>query len=209
MELFVQLSEMKLLLFHLIFKKLDILFGVVNPSGKLPITLPYKLEDTPAIALDDYNEVESLYPEGVFMGYRWFEEKNIEPMFTFGFGLSYTDFKYSNLRLSANTLKPGDAMTVKVDVTNTGKVAGGESVQLYVGDVVASVPRPAKELKGFDKAFLQPGQTKTFTLTINQRDLSFWDVKSNDWLAEAGEFTIMIGASVADIRLEKRFSYNQ
>ena len=187
----------------------DVLFGVVNPSGKLPITLPYKLEDTPAIALNDYNAIENLHPEGVFMGYRWFEEKNIEPLFPFGFGLSYTTFKYSNLRLSTDALAKGDTLNVTVDVTNTGKVAGSEVVQLYIGDVKASVPRPAKELKGFDKAFLLPGQTKTLTFTISQRDLAFWDVNSNDWLAEDGDFDVLIGASVADVRLEKRFSYTQ
>jgi beta-glucosidase len=185
----------------------DVIFGDVNPSGKLPITLPKKLNDTPAIALNDYNEAENLFPEGVFMGYRWFEEKAIEPSFPFGFGLSYTTFKYSDLRLSTKRLKSGQGLQVSVNITNTGTRAGGEVVQLYVHDDEASVPRPIKELKEFSKVFLKPGQTQKVVFSLNERDLSFWDTANNRWYAEAGDFDILVAAASNDIRLKQRFSY--
>ncbi|WP_394204047.1 glycoside hydrolase family 3 C-terminal domain-containing protein [Shewanella waksmanii] len=185
----------------------DVLFGDVNPSGKMPITLPQSLQDTAPIKLDDYNAVESLYKEGVFIGYRWFEQQNIAPLFPFGHGLSYTQFEYSDIRLSTNSLAAGETITVTANVTNTGKTAGSEVVQLYLHDMQASVPRPAKELKGFSKIFLQPGQTGKVTMTLNQRDLSFWDIESANWLAEPGEYNVMLGASVGDIRLDKTFTY--
>ncbi|HBF46204.1 MAG TPA: glycosyl hydrolase, partial [Shewanella frigidimarina] len=185
----------------------DMLLGNQNPSGKMPITLPKKLTDTAPIALNDYNATESLYSEGVFIGYRWFEQQNIAPLFAFGHGLSYSQFNYSNIRLSSTNIAGDDTITAKVDITNTSKVDGAEVVQLYLHDVKASVPRPAKELKGFDKLWLKAGKTKTASFTLTQRDLSFWDVNTNNWLAESGQFEVMIGASVADIRLRKRFDY--
>ncbi|WP_240778304.1 glycoside hydrolase family 3 C-terminal domain-containing protein [Shewanella polaris] len=185
----------------------DMLFGDTNPSGKMPITLPKKLTDTAPIALNDYNETESLYSEGVFIGYRWFEQQQIKPLFAFGHGLSYSQFSYQNIKLSSASIAGDDTMTVKVDITNTSKVDGAEVVQLYLHDAKASVPRPTKELKGFDKLWLKAGETKTASFTLTQRDLSFWDVNTNDWLAESGEFKVMIGASVADIRLRKTFDY--
>ncbi|WP_394388096.1 glycoside hydrolase family 3 C-terminal domain-containing protein [Shewanella woodyi] len=185
----------------------DVLFGDVNPSGKMPITLPRTLQDTAPIKLDDYNAVESLYKEGVFIGYRWFEQQKITPLFPFGHGLSYTQFQYSDIKLSANRLKGDESLIVTAKITNTGDSAGSEVVQLYLQDIESSVPRPAKELKGFSKIYLQPGETGMVTMTLNQRDLSFWDVNSVDWLAEPGEFKVMIGASVADIRLDKQFNY--
>ncbi|TRX53942.1 glycoside hydrolase family 3 C-terminal domain-containing protein [Thalassomonas sp. M1454] len=185
----------------------DALFGDVNPSGKMPITLPVALEDTAAIALNDYNSKESFYKEGVFIGYRWFEQQNIEPIFPFGHGLSYTTFSYDNVELSSASISAGDELEVTVTVTNTGKVAGSEIVQLYLNDVQASVERPAKELKGFGKVHLQPGETKTVSMTLKQRDLSFWDVNTNDWLAEPGQFDVLIGASHTDIKLNTSFQY--
>ncbi|WP_083699818.1 glycoside hydrolase family 3 C-terminal domain-containing protein [Shewanella sp. UCD-KL12] len=185
----------------------DILFGDVNPSGKMPITLPVKLEDTAAIALNDYNAVESLYKEGVFIGYRWFEQQGIKPLFPFGHGLSYTQFEYSDIKLSADTLKGGDSQTVTVKVTNTGKVDGSEVIQLYLHDIDASVPRPNKELKGFRKVWLKAGESQLVSISLNKRDLSFWDVNTNDWLAEPGQFEVMIGSSVADIRQTATFTY--
>ena len=187
----------------------DILMGDINPNGKMPITLPEHLEDTAPIALDDYNEVESLYKEGVFIGYRWFEKQNIKPIFSFGHGLSYSTFSYSDLKLSSKNLSGDTSLTVTAKVTNTSKVAGAEIVQLYLNDKQSSVERPIKELKGFDKVFLQPGESKTVSIKLTKRDLSFWDIQTNDWLAESGEFQIMLGASVDDIRLIERFSYVQ
>ena len=185
----------------------DILFGEVNPSGKMPITLPAKLADTAPIMLNDYNEKEALYSEGVFIGYRWFEQQNIIPTFAFGYGLSYTKFSYSDIKLSHETMTSGDVLTVTAQVKNIGAVAGAESVQLYLHDKIASVDRPKKELKDFDKVFLQPNESKTVLMTLKQRDLSFWDVNSNNWLAEAGEFEVMLGAAVNDIRLTAKFEY--
>ncbi|MDO6422536.1 glycoside hydrolase family 3 C-terminal domain-containing protein [Saccharophagus degradans] len=187
----------------------DMLFGDTNPSGKMPITLPKALEDTAPIALNDYNPVESLYTEGVFIGYRWFEKQNIEPLFPFGHGLSYTQFKYNNIKLSSANIKGDQTVTVSATITNTGKVAGAEVVQLYLHDEQASVERPAKELKGFQKVFLEPGESKAVNITLNKRALSFWDENSNDWLAETGKFNVLLGASVSDIRLQTSFQYQQ
>jgi beta-glucosidase len=187
----------------------DILFGDANPSGKMPITLPKKLTDTAPIALNDYHAKESLYSEGVFIGYRWFEQQKIAPLFPFGHGLSYSQFNYSDVKLSSNSIKGDDTLTVTVNITNTSKVDGAEVAQLYLHDIKASVPRPLKELKGFDKVWLKAGETQTAQFNLTKRDLSFWDINTNDWLAESGEFEVMIGSSVADIRLKKRFSYQR
>jgi beta-glucosidase len=186
----------------------DVLFGEVNPSGKLPITLPEKLEHTAPIALDDYNEKESLYSEGVFIGYRWFEQQNIKPTFSFGHGLSYTLFDVTDIKLSSLTITGNDKITVTAQVKNIGEVAGAEVVQLYLHDKKASVDRPIKELKGFDKVFLQPGETQQISIELSKRDLSFWDVKTNNWLAEPGEFEVQLGTSLDDIRLNSTFSYS-
>jgi len=184
-----------------------ILFGDVNPSGKMPITLPAKLTDTAPIALNDYNSQESLYSEGVFIGYRWFEQQSIAPIFTFGHGLSYTEFVYSDISLSSNELKSNESLIVTATIKNTGKRAGAEVVQLYLNDVEASVDRPIKELKGFAKVYLLPGESKKISLTLTPRDLSFWDVNTNDWLAEPGMFKILLGSSLKDIRLNESFVY--
>lgn len=186
----------------------DILLGKTNPSGKLPITLPKFLQDTAPIALDDYNEVESFYREGVFIGYRWFEQQKIRTLFPFGHGLSYTDFTLSNLTFSQPYYdKATKSLEVSVKVTNTGKVYGGEVVQLYLHDKKSTVERPYKELKSFEKVFLKPGESQRVYLTLNKRDLSFWDVINHQWLAEPGEFDVLIGTSSQDIQLKKTFRY--
>ncbi|WP_394494389.1 glycoside hydrolase family 3 C-terminal domain-containing protein [Shewanella sp. ENK2] len=187
----------------------DILFGDANPSGKMPITLPKSLQDTAPIALNDYNETESLYSEGVFIGYRWFEQQKIAPAFPFGHGLSYSQFSYDNIKLSKSTMAEGGTMTITADITNTSGIDGAEVAQLYLHDIKASVSRPQKELKGFDKIWLKAGETGQVSFTLTQRDLSFWDINSNDWLAEAGKFTVMLGSSVEDIRLQKSFNYQK
>nr|WP_246143393.1 glycoside hydrolase family 3 C-terminal domain-containing protein [Colwellia echini] len=187
----------------------DILTGDVNPSGKMPITLPKRLEDTAPIALNDYNATESLYTEGVFIGYRWFEQQNIKPTFAFGHGLSYTQFSLTDMSLSAPKIKGNEGITATVKVTNTGDVAGAEVVQLYLHDLEASVDRPVKELKGFAKVFLKPGESKLVSVSLNTRDLSFWDVKTNDWLAESGEFEILLGTALDDIKQSAKFKYQQ
>ncbi|MDN4501036.1 glycoside hydrolase family 3 C-terminal domain-containing protein [Alteromonadaceae bacterium BrNp21-10] len=185
----------------------DVLLGNANPGGKMPITLPKALADTAPIMLDDYKADVNNYPEGVFIGYRWFEKKDIAVNFPFGHGLSYTEFAYSNIQLSTADLTGDEVAKVQVTVTNTGKREGAEIVQLYVNDVEASVERPIKELKGFAKVNLKAGESKTVTITLDKRDLSFWDVKSNDWLAETGEFKVLVGASLTDIRQQAGFNY--
>lgn len=185
-----------------------ILFGEVNPSGKMPITLPKKLADTAPIALGDYNDKDSLYKEGVFIGYRWFEQQNIEPLFPFGHGLSYTQFELSQLKLPAQIDAGTENLPVTLTVRNTGKTAGAEVVQLYLRDRESSVERPKKELKGFQKVFLQPGEVKKITLNLTQRDLAYWDVATDDWRVEPGEFQVMLGTSSDDIKLEGVFTFH-
>jgi len=187
----------------------DVIFGDVNPSGKLPITLPARLEDTAPITLNDYNAKESLYTEGVFIGYRWFEQQNIKPAFSFGHGLSYTEFSLTDIALSASNIAANENITVTAMIKNTGKFAGAEVVQLYLRDIESSVARPLKELKGFTKVYLAAGESKKISISLAKRDLSFWDVKTNAWLAESGEFEVMLGTALNDIKLKVGFNYQQ
>jgi beta-glucosidase len=172
-----------------------VLFGDVNPSGKLPFTFPVKLDDSPAHALGNYNPDSVNYAEGVFVGYRWFDARNITPLFPFGFGLSYTTFEISEPELSVQEIENGGSVTVKVKVTNTGKRAGSEVVQLYVAEEKPSVPRPLKELKAFCKVFLQPGESQIVELPVTTHDLAFWDVTNHRWKTNAGKFGFLIGNS--------------
>ncbi|HEX6287708.1 MAG TPA: glycoside hydrolase family 3 C-terminal domain-containing protein [Herpetosiphonaceae bacterium] len=178
----------------------DVLFGAVNPSGKLPQTFPRQLQDNPTFINYPGENGRVLYGEGIFVGYRYYEQKQVEPLFPFGFGLSYTSFGYDNLRLSTETVKPDERMSVSVDVTNTGQRAGAEIVQLYVQDVASTLTRPQKELKGFAKVALAPGETQTVTLTLDRTALAFWDDLRQAWVAEAGEFRVLVGGSSQDIR---------
>jgi beta-glucosidase len=178
----------------------DVLFGDVNPSGRLPQTFPVRLEDNPAYINYPGENGRVRYGEGIFVGYRYYEKKKVAPLFPFGFGLSYTTFRYDNLQLSTDTLAPDERLTVQVDVTNTGNVAGQEVVQLYVRDSAARVARPEKELKGFAKVALQPGETQTVTLHLDREALAYWDDAQHAWVAEAGEFEVLIGSSSQDIR---------
>lgn len=180
----------------------DILFGKVNPSAKLPESFPYKLEDNPSFLyyLGEGDRVE--YREGVFVGYRYYDTKKMEVRFPFGFGLSYTNYEYSNLKVSADHIKDTDVLEVSVDVTNTGGMAGKEVVQLYISDVESTVIRPVKELKGFEKVELAPGETKTVTFTLDKRAFAYWNTQLHDWHVETGEFRILIGKSSRDIQLE-------
>ena len=187
----------------------DILFGDVNPSGKLPTTFPVKLEDNPAYTNYPGENGRVRYGEGIFVGYRYYEKKGITPRFPFGHGLSYTTFKYSNLRLSAESITVSASLTVEVDVTNSGKRAGKEVVQLYVRDVEASFARPEKELKAFQKVALKPGQTKTVKFTLDQEAFWYFDTARNGWAVEAGEFEILVGASSADIRLNEQVTLRE
>ena len=186
----------------------DVLFGRVNPSGKLAETFPLRLSDTPAYTNFPGELGKVHYGEGLFIGYRHYDTREIPVLFPFGYGLSYTTFEYSNAKLSSDTFNDVDGLTVSVDVTNTGKVAGKEVVQVYVRDPQASVVRPVKELKGFAKVELQPGETKTVTIALDPRAFAFYHIEYKDWVAEAGEFEILIGASSADIRATLKATLN-
>ncbi|NJN94281.1 MAG: beta-glucosidase [Anaerolineales bacterium] len=183
----------------------DVLFGEVNPSGKLPQTFPVRLEDNPAFINYPGENGRVRYGEGIFVGYRYYDKKRVEPLFPFGFGLSYTSFSYANLRLSAEAITPDGQLTITVDVTNTGLRPGQEVVQLYVHDVTVSLTRPPKELKGFAKVALAPGETKTVTLTLDRQALAYWDDAPQAWVAEAGEFELLLGSFAQDIRTQGSF----
>ena len=179
-----------------------ILFGDVNPSGKLPLTFPVKLEDSPVNKLGEYpstpgNPLKQTYKDDIYVGYRYFDTYKVAPQFAFGHGLSYTTFKYDNLSVT-----PGiKSATVKVRVTNSGSVAGAEVVQVYVKDEQAAVKRPEKELKGFQKVFLKPGEAKTVTLKLDADAFQYYDESKKQWVLEPGKFDVLVGSSSRDIRL--------
>ncbi len=186
-----------------------ILFGDVNPSGKLPITFPKNLADVPASTPEQYPGVDHTahYTEGIFVGYRHYDAKGIEPLFPFGFGLSYTTFAYKNLAISPENISfTGDAaptVSVEFDVTNTGTLAGAEVAELYVGLPSSDdVPEPPQQLKGFQKVELKPGQTSHIKLQLDRRAFSYWDVKTHGWAVMPGTVKLMVGASSRDIRLQ-------
>ena len=181
----------------------DVLFGRVNPGGKLAETFPLKLSDTPSYVNFPGEAGQVRYGEGIFVGYRYYDEKGVPVLFPFGHGLSYTSFAYSNLTVSAETFSEVDGLTVSVDVTNTGDVAGKEIVQVYVHDHEAKLRRPQKELKGFVKVALEPGETKTVSVTLDSRAFAYWDPRYSDWISESGRFDILVGSSSADIRLTR------
>ena len=177
-----------------------LLFGRANPCGKLAETWPLALEHTPCSLTYPQKET-AVYEEGVFVGYRYYDKKQMPVAYPFGFGLSYTDWQYSNLRLDKQHIRDTDTLTVQLDVTNTGRLPGKEIVELYVGNAPAGVPRPVKELRGFTKVFCTPGQTQTVTFTLNKRSFAYYHVGMHDWYAESGTYEILAGASSRDIRL--------
>lgn len=178
----------------------DVLFGRVNPSGKLAETFPAKLADTPAVINWPGGAGKVYYGEGLFIGYRYYDAKKMPVLFPFGYGLSYTTFAYSNTKVSKKSFKDTDGVTVSVDVTNTGKMAGKEIVQLYVHDQKSKLVRPEKELKGFAKVELKPGETKTVSIKLDFRSFAYYHPSYNQWITEDGEFDLLIAASSADIR---------
>ena len=183
-----------------------VLLGTVNPSGRLPVTFPRRLEDCPAFLNHAYPGCREVnYGEGIFVGYRHFDKAGREPLFPFGHGLSYTTFAYSRLRLPRK-VRAGQPVQVALTVTNTGRLAGKEVVQLYVADPEASLPRPPRELKGFAKVELKPGASREVTFTLDERALSFYDPYRKAWVAEPGEFQVLVGASSRDLRLSGRFT---
>ena len=197
----------------------DIMVGRVNPSAKLPISIEKEFSDSPGADYKPENferlgqdgqhkhTYKVKYNEGVLVGYRWYDTKNIEPLYPFGFGLSYTAFEYENLKLSSKIMSRKKPIKVSFTLKNTGKRAGAEVAQLYVQDVIASVKRPLKELKGFKKVILKPGESKKIELKLNWKDLAFWNPKTKTWTAETGDFKILVGASSREIKLESVIYY--
>ena len=182
----------------------DVLLGNVNPSGRLPFTFPVSLNDSPAYSLGTFpgdNNVD--YKEGLLVGYRWFDTKKIKPLFSFGFGLSYTEFSYSGIKTDKLKYKNDENINVSVNLKNTGKSKGDEVVQLYVHRLNSQVEWPEKELKGFIRVSLKPGESRKITMTLPISQLRYWDAKIHDWRLESGKIQVMIGSSSTDIRLVK------
>ncbi|WP_413405861.1 beta-glucosidase [Paenibacillus amylolyticus] len=182
----------------------DLLYGEVNPSGKLAETFPAKLSHNPSY-LNFPGEGDRVdYREGIFVGYRYYDKKELEPLFPFGYGLSYTTFEYADLKVDRTELTDQDEVNVQVRVTNTGDRAGKEIVQLYVSDVESTVIRPVRELKGFAKVALEPGESKVVSFTLNKRSFAYYNVDMKDWHVETGEFEIQVGSSSRDIHVHTR-----
>jgi len=193
----------------------NMLFGDVNPSGRLPITFPRKLSDSPAHSTGNPRnypgdeEKKVFYDEGIFVGYRWFDQKQIEPLFPFGFGLTYTKFEYDDIHLDKSRIsKQEDSVTLSLEVTNIGNRPGTEVVQVYSRDSDCSVERPPQELVGFEKIRLNAGEKKSLSVIIQGKDLAFYDVDAHDWKIESGVFEFLVGGSSRDIRLETKMIYD-
>ena len=197
----------------------EIIDGETSPSGKLPITIEREFKDSPGYGYLPAGEklyvgwnaeeeqkhpvYDVHYNEGIFVGYRWYEKKRIEPLFPFGHGLSYTTFEYRDLKVSKSRFTTADTVTVSFIVKNTGRRKGSEVAQLYVQDLMSALPRPLKELRGFQRVTLDPGESATVTLRLTKRDFSYWSTDTKDWLAERGGFVIKVGSSSRDMRLER------
>ena len=185
----------------------QVLLGKVSPSGHLPISWERHLDDNPTVA--NYYEApgthDATYREGIFIGYRHYDRSETKALFPFGFGLSYTSFAFSHLSVAPGEARAGDPITVSFDIRNTGPRAGAEVAQVYVGDPSADVPRPVKELKGFARVGLEPGETKHVSVTLDRRSLAYWDVTSHDWKVDPGKFVIYVGDSTANVPLKAEF----
>jgi len=182
----------------------DILFGDESPSGKLPQTFPVRLADNPAYINYPGERGQVVYGEGIFVGYRYYDKKDVAPLFPFGHGLSYTTFAYDHLQLKP-AYEPGEPIRVSLEVENTGPRPGQEVVQLYIRDVEASVMRPVKELKAFAKVALASGETQTVSFVLDETALAFYDPALKAWVAEPGLFEVQVGSSSRDIRLAATF----
>lgn len=181
-----------------------LLYGDANPSGKLAETFPLKLSHNPSYLFFPGEGTNTEYREGIFIGYRYYDKKDLPVLFPFGHGLSYTTFTYSDLHLSCHEMVDSDTLTVTCRVKNTGSCAGKEVVQLYVADPESSVVRPVRELKGFQKVSLQPGEEKTVAFTLEKKAFAYYETKIHDWFVESGDFLVEVGASSRDIRLRER-----
>ena len=191
----------------------DVISGDVNPSGKLPFSFPVKLEDNAAHHFGELSypgdSTNQYYKEGILVGYRWFDTKKITPLFPFGYGLSYTTFEYSNLSTDKESYTETDDITLTFSLKNTGAVAGAEVAQLYVSDQKCSVMRPAKELKGFNKIFLQPGESKQVIITVPVSSLAFYSEKEKKWVVEPGKFELLVNSSSANNQLSQSIIVTQ
>jgi beta-glucosidase len=192
----------------------NILFGDVDPSGRLPLTFPRKLVDSPAHSSGSNRtypgdeEKKVYYDEGIFVGYRWFDKEKIDPLFPFGFGMSYTTFEYGSIHLGKESITgTDDTFNIELDVVNTGERSSAEVVQVYSRDTQASVERPPKELIGFGKIRLKPGEKKTASITVRAEDLAFYDIHKHEWVVEHGDFEILVGRSAQDILAKAMLSY--
>ncbi len=185
----------------------NVLTGKVNPSGKLAESFPLRLEDTPSYLSFANDKHGSYYSEGIFVGYRYYDIKKMDVQFPFGFGLSYTTFEYSDLILDKSTISDGENLRVTVNVKNTGSVGGKEVVQLYVKDNTKTAVRPEKELKGFEKVYLAPGESKIVSFILDKRSFAYFNTDLSDWYAAPGEYEILIGSSSRDIRVKKEIAY--
>ncbi|MDF1547529.1 MAG: glycoside hydrolase family 3 C-terminal domain-containing protein [Bacteroidales bacterium] len=199
----------------------EIIAGITNPSGKLPITIEKSFSDSPGypyipegeelyVGWEPDMEIahpvnDIVYDEGVMVGYRWYESKKIEPLYAFGHGLSYTNFEYTNLQISAKSIQTNQPLNLKIDIQNTGTVEGMEIVQVYVRDIESSVVRPLKELKDFKKIKLAAGEKQTVYFTLADRDFAFWDINSNTWKIEPGKFEILVGKASDNIQAKLEF----
>jgi beta-glucosidase len=187
----------------------DVLLGKAEPGGRLPQTFPHRLEDDPAFINYPGEGGHVRYGEGLYVGYRYYEKKKIEPLFPFGFGLSYTQFRFGALTLSPAIIGPGETVEASIEVANVGNRDGSTVVQFYVADDEASVSRPGKELKRFVKVRLEPGEKRTVATTLDMRCLAFFDIAIRSWKAEAGRFTVLAGSSSADIKSQASFALTE
>lgn len=195
----------------------EIIAGKVNPSGKLPVTIEKDFKDSPGFGyipegeqlytgwndqIEKVREVYDIkYDEGIFVGYRWYEKNNIKPLYPFGYGLSYSQFSYDDLEVSKSIFGENDEVSVTFTIANTGNLNGSEIAQVYIQDEASTFPRPVKELKGFEKVSLEPGESKEITIKLTSKDFSYWNPEIKGWYAEPGKFIIMVGSSSADIEL--------
>ncbi|KAJ3501613.1 hypothetical protein NM208_g16901 [Fusarium decemcellulare] len=183
----------------------DVLFGIENPSGKLPATFPRRIEHTPAWHTWPGENEKVLYGEGLYIGYRHYDHAKIEPLFPFGHGLSYTTFEYGRPEISTKTLTPNGVISITLAISNIGSRAGAETVQLYIHDEKSRLPRPEKELVAFEKIFLQAEETRHITIDLDKYAVGYYDETIPGWIAEEGTFKVLIGASSADIRQSTKF----
>ncbi|HKN15886.1 MAG TPA: glycoside hydrolase family 3 C-terminal domain-containing protein [Candidatus Sulfotelmatobacter sp.] len=183
----------------------DVLFGDANPSGKLPVSFVKAWKDSPAYGHYPGENLQVEYAEGIYVGYRYFDSKKVEPLFPFGYGLSYTKFDYSDLKISPSESSSGKPVEVSLRVRNTGSRAGADVVELYVHDGHASVDRPVQELKGFHRVELAPGESKTVSFSLDRSAMAFYSTAKKDWVAEPGRFDVLVGSSSRDIRVKGSF----